>query len=256
MDGSLVAVGAEVGRVAAVLRYPVKSMAPEPLPSAEVSWHGVAGDRRWAFLCERRARSGFPWLTIRDRPDLVRYRPRLVDPERPNLSPVVVTTPAGIELDVTDPELVAELGSDGGGVRAVKLDRGTFDALAVSLITTQSVHRLGVLAGRPLEVERFRPNLLIDAHAHGHGHEAFTEDEWIGCTLRLGDALVRIDARDQRCVVVNIDPRTAQRDPAVFRTIARHRRARLGVYATTVRPGPVAVGDPVTLAALPAPVAR
>lgn len=253
MDGSTVGVGAEVGRVAALWRYPVKSMAPEAVPDAEVSWHGVAGDRRWAFVREHGEGSGFPWLTIRERPDMVRYRPRLGDPSRPNASAVVVTTPTGAELDVTDPALAAELGGGLGrglgGVRALKLDRGTFDTLPLSLITRQSVEGLGVLAGRPLDVGRFRPNLLIDAPGGG----AFPEDGWTGCTLRIGDALVRIDARDQRCVVVNIDPRTAARDPIVLRTVARRRQARVGVYGTTARPGRVAVGDPVVVAALPHP---
>ena len=243
MGGSPVGVGAEVGRVAAVWRYPVKSMAPDAVPRAEVSWHGVAGDRRWAFVRDRGAGSGFPWLTIRERPDMVRYQPRFGDPDRPDASPVVVTAPTGAELEVTDPALAAELG---GGVRALKLDRGTFDTLPLSLISTQSVGGLGDLAGQPVDVGRFRPNLLIDAP----GGAAFPEEDWIGCTLRIGDALVRLDGRDQRCVVVNVDPTTAARDPLVFRTIARHRKARLGVYATTVRPGRVAVGDPVVMAAL------
>ena len=206
MDGSPRWVGAEVGRVAAVWRYPVKSMAPDAVPSAEVSWHGVAGDRRWAFVRDSAEESGSPWLTIRERPDMVRCRPRLGDPERPNASPVVVTTPTGAEYDVTDPALAAELG---GGVRALKLDRGTFDTLPLSLITSQSLRRLGILAGRPVDVGRFRPNLLIDAH----GGTAFPEEDWTGCTLRIGDAVVRVDARDQRCVVVNVDPTTAERDP-------------------------------------------
>ncbi|MFN2464119.1 MAG: MOSC N-terminal beta barrel domain-containing protein, partial [Candidatus Dormibacteria bacterium] len=54
-----------VGRVAALWRYPVKSMAGEALAVADVSWHGLAGDRRWAFIREGQERSGFPWLTIR-----------------------------------------------------------------------------------------------------------------------------------------------------------------------------------------------
>ena len=246
MDGSPVELGIEVGRVAAVWRYPVKSMAPDAVPSAEVSWHGVAGDRRWGFVRERGAGSGFPWLTIRERADMVHYRPHFADPSRPNTSPVVVTTPAGAELDVTDPALAAELGDgDGNGVRALKLDRGAFDTLPLSLITTQSVDGLGALAGRPLDVGRFRPNILIDAH----GATPFPEEEWTGRTLRIGEALVRVDARDQRCVVVNVDPTTAVRDRVVLRTIARSRRARLGVYGTTAQPGLVAVGDPVVVAA-------
>jgi uncharacterized protein YcbX len=250
MAGSPVGVGAEVGRVVALWRYPVKSMAGDAVGNADVSWHGVPGDRRWAFIRGRGVHSGFPWLTIREHPDMVLYRPRFVDPERPDASPVVVTTPAGVELEVTDPALAAELGGDSeGDVRALKLDRGTFDALPLSLITAQAVDGLQVLAGRPLGVERFRPNLVIDAP----GPDARPEDGWIGCTLRIGDALIRVDARDQRCVVVNVDPTTASRDPVVFSTIVRQCRARLGVYGTTTRPGRVAVGDPVVVAVLPDP---
>jgi uncharacterized protein YcbX len=246
MGESSFGVGAEVGRVAGVWRYPVKSMAADAVPSAHVSWHGVTGDRRWAFIREGNEASGFPWLTIRDHPDMVRYRPRLGRPDQPNASPVVVTTPTGAELAVTDPALAAELGD---GVHAVKLDRGTFDTLPLSLITSQSVASMGLLAGGPLDVGRFRPNVLIDAYYAS----AFPEDSWTGCTLRIGDAQVRVDARDQRCIVVNVDPTSARPDPAVFRKIARHRQARLGVYATTARPGHVAVGDPVVIVAVADP---
>jgi uncharacterized protein YcbX len=52
----------EPGRISAIFRYPVKSMAGELLDVARLSWHGIEGDRRLAF---RRLtdKSGFPWLT-------------------------------------------------------------------------------------------------------------------------------------------------------------------------------------------------
>lgn len=81
--------------MAGLWRYPVKSMAAEALTEAEVSWHGVAGDRRWAFVRAGQSRNGFPWLTMRQRPDLCRYRPSLTDPDRPDVSPTVVRTPPG-----------------------------------------------------------------------------------------------------------------------------------------------------------------
>ncbi|HEU0079203.1 MAG TPA: MOSC N-terminal beta barrel domain-containing protein, partial [Longimicrobiaceae bacterium] len=86
--------GREVGRVAALWRYPVKSMAAEALESVEVSWNGLAGDRRWAFVRGGMERSGFPWLTIRERSELGLYRPRWAEPERPDGSAVLVRTPA------------------------------------------------------------------------------------------------------------------------------------------------------------------
>jgi uncharacterized protein YcbX len=103
------------------------------------------------------------------------------------------------------------------------------------------------VVGADLAVERFRPNLLVSADA-GAG---FPEDGWVGAVLRVGEAEVRIDKRDQRCVMVNIDPTTTERDPAILKAIAAERAACLGVYGSTVRPGRVAIGDPVLLEADP-----
>ena len=221
-------------------RYPVKSMAGEGLEDVEVSWHGLAGDRRWAFVRDGVVRSGFPWLTIRQRPEMGHYRPSFLDPRRPDRSPTVVRTPAGAELDVVDPALAAELGA---GVRVIKQDRGVFDAMPFALITTQTIAGLGALVGADLAVERFRPNLLVRAT----GGEPFQEDAWIGWVLRIGELRMRVDQRDERCVMVNVDPATTARDPAILRAIARERETCLGVYGSTVQPGRVAVGDPVVV---------
>jgi uncharacterized protein YcbX len=228
-----------VGRLAALWRYPVKSMAAEPLDIVDVSWHGLAGDRRWAFIREGQVRSGFPWLTMRELPELSHYRPRFAEPDRPNASTTLVRTPAGEEFDVVDAALADQLGP---GVRVIKQDRGVFDTFPVSLLTTQTVAALGRLVGTDLEVTRFRPNLLVDAVGHD-----FPEDAWVGRTLRIGELCLRVDQRDKRCVMVNIDPVTLRRDPAVLRAIAQNRDTRLGVYGTTVQPGQIALGDEVIL---------
>ena len=56
---------------------------------------------------------------------------------------------------------------------------------------------------------------------------------------------MRIDKRDQRCIMVNIDPETCVRDPVVLKTIGRARQACLGVYGSVVVLGAIRVGDPV-----------
>ena len=234
--------GVMVGRVAAMFRYPVKSMAADPVEDVDVSWHGLSGDRRWAFVRPDRPRSGFPWLTLRQRNNLSDYRAFWTEPERPDSSAVMVRTPTGSEYDVTAPALAAELGAD---VRVMKLDRGTFDTLPLSLITTRTVESLAKLQGTGLDVRRFRPNLVIEAI----GVAAFPEDEWVGRDLTVGTTWMRIDKRDERCVVVNIDPVTGRRDPTVLRAIAAHRDMCLGVYGSTIRPGRVAIGDSVVLRA-------
>src|SRR5262245_29154191 len=92
--------GRHVGRVVGLWRYPVKSMAAELLSEVDVSWHGLVGDRRWAFIRDGVAESGFPWLTLRERGDLNHYRPSFLEPSRPDTSPTVVRTPSGAILDV------------------------------------------------------------------------------------------------------------------------------------------------------------
>src|SRR5512140_2854909 len=119
-----------VGRVVGPWRYPVKSMAGEAMAECEASWHGIAGDRRWAFVKPDAVQSGFPWLTLRQRPDMHHYRPSFVDPLQPDKSATVVRTPSGAELEVSNPALAVELGE-----------------------------RIGT----SLDVARFRPNIVVEA---------------------------------------------------------------------------------------------
>jgi uncharacterized protein YcbX len=226
----------EVGRIAAIWRYPVKSMAAEPLDAVEVSWHGLAGDRRWAFVQDALVRSNFPWMTIRERSDMWHYQPRFANPGEPEKSATLVRTPSGAELDVADPALAADIAP---GIRPIKQNRGTFDAAPLSLITTSTVAGLAERTGIALEASRFRPNLLVESDAG--------EEEWVGATLRIGAMTMRVDKRDSRCVVINVDPVTAERDARVLRTVAQQHDNCAGVYGAVVTPGAVALGDPVLL---------
>jgi len=226
----------EVGRVVGLWRYPVKSMAAEALEAVDVGWHGLAGDRRWAFVRGAVPRSGFPWMTIREDAAMLSHVPRFVEPDRPDQSRTLVRTPAGAELDVIDQALAASLGDD---VRVIKQDRGVFDAMPLSLITTQAIAELEALVGFGLDPQRFRPNLLVEADER--------EDAWVGRVLRIGGMAMRVDQRDERCVIVNIDPVSGARDPSVLRTLAQERSTCIGIYGSTVERGPVAIGDAVVV---------
>jgi uncharacterized protein YcbX len=228
-----------VGRIVGLWRYPVKSMGGEALAEAQVGWHGIAGDRRWAFVREGVVRSGFPWLTLRERADLSRYRPTFVEPARADSSATLVHTPSGATFDVADAALAAELAPS--GARVIRQDRGVFDTFPLSLITTQTIARLGEMVATPLDVQRFRPNFLVEAA----GDAPYAEDGWVGCVLRVGGLRMRVDKRDGRCVVITIDPATGERNPAVLRTVASERQGCLGVYGTTVEPGLVVMNDAV-----------
>jgi uncharacterized protein YcbX len=233
--------GRPVGRVVGLWRYPVKSMGAEELAEVEVSWHGLAGDRRWAFIRDGVVQSGFPWLTLRECGEMSHYRPAFAEPARPDQSPTVVRTPAGASFDVADPALGEELCP--GGARVIKQNRGIFDTFPLSLITTQTIARLGEEVGARLDVQRFRPNILVEAAEDA----PFAEDDWVGCVLRIGALRMRVDKRDGRCAIITIDPVTTERNPAILRAVAQDRQGCLGVYGSTVEPGRIAVNDPVLI---------
>jgi len=229
---------AQVGIVSGLWRYPVKSMAGEALASTDISWAGLAGDRRWAFVRPDSQGSGFPWHTIREFPEMSSYVALAAEPARPDRSQILVRTPGGGRYHVTDPRLAAELGT---GLGVMRLDRGAFDATPVSVISDSTVSALCALAHVPGNELRFRPNIVVTPNSGA----PFQEDDWVGSAVRIGTAIVRMDRRDRRCIVVNVDPASGLPDSHLLKVIGTERGACAGVYGTTVLPGSIRVGDPV-----------
>lgn len=224
-------------------------MRGESLPQAHLYWHGLDGDRRNAFV-RQGANSDFPWLTGRELPELMLYTPRFARPDDPRSSPIVVTTPDGRELSLEAPELMEELQrAYGKDIFLLKLGRGTYDSQVLSLISTASVAALERSAGMELDSDRFRQNVIISTR----DGRPFQEEEWLGRVLIFGDGddgpRIHLSRRIVRCVMVNIDPATAERDPRVLKTVAQTRDSCAGVYASVERTGMIRVGDPVRVLA-------
>lgn len=239
----------EVGRIAALFRYPVKSMRGEPLDAVEAGWHGLHGDRRLA-LRRLDDRGGFPWLTASKLPDLLRFAPERHAPGGAGDLPTNVRIPDGEAVPLFEPDLAAEIGRrHGTPVEMVYLDRGIFDEASVSLITSATVDAISQLAALAPDVRRFRPNVLIATVRQ----QPFEEDDWVGGVLSFGEAddaaAVHVTNRDVRCAMVNYDPDSAHPTPELLKTIVRERNNTAGVYATVVRRGRLAVGQPLLFTA-------
>jgi hypothetical protein len=81
----------------------------------------------------------------------------------------------------------------------------------------------------------------------------FGEDAWVGRTMRFGDpkegpALI-ITLPDERCMMINLSPDTAEQDARVMRTVVRLNGNHAGVYATPVACGRIQLGDRVWVGA-------
>ena len=245
----------ELGRITAIFRYPVKSMAGELLDVARLSWHGIEGDRRLAF---RRLtdKSGFPWLTASKLPQLLLYKPLTVDSnansKNGELLPTHVRTPDGKEYGLRSDELRKELSNRyGSEVELMNLKHGIFDEAPISVISLGTVHSVARESGRGVDLcdlRRFRPNVVIETNGAG----PFEENGWVGRTLMFGEgksraASIAVTMKDERCVMVNLDPDTAERDSEVMKTIVRLNENYAGVYGTVVRAGELRVGQVVSL---------
>ena len=237
----------KIGRVEAIFRYPVKSMAGERLDVAGLGWHGVEGDRRLAF---RRVedRSGMPWLTAGRFPNLVLYSPCCRQDGAPGELPTHVRTPDGDELPIFGDDLAAEVERRcGAPVQMMQLRHGIFDEASISVIALDTVREIERLAGVRPDVRRFRPNILIRPLRSA----AFQEDEWLGGVLSFGDGddapAVAITMRDVRCSMLNLDPDSAKPAPEMLKAVVRANQNNAGLYGTVTRIGRLAVGQPVVL---------
>ncbi|MFF2012336.1 MOSC domain-containing protein [Streptomyces sp. NPDC058195] len=275
-----------MGTVAAVRRYPVKSMLGEDLASVMVTHAGLSGDRSYAVIDETGAigsakhpRKWGPLLACRSRladgavavelpdgvirtigdPDLdarlttLLGRPVSVSASAPAHSTLERAVPA-YEGGVPDAVRSASFVDDTGErITVGKVASGTFfDFGRVHLITTSSLRRLrSVYPVGDFDPRRFRPNLVVDT---GDG-PPFAEDGWQDGQLRVGEALFRVLVPTPRCVVPALGHDELRADPGIMRAIAREHRvavfdvgrlACLGVYLEVLEPGTVHLGDAIT----------
>ncbi len=239
----------ELGRISALFRYPVKSMAAQRLDAARVGWHGIEGDRRFAFrrLADRGPR---PWLTASKLPDLLRYEPFGHQEVAGESLPTHIRTPDGLELALTDPALVEEIATrHRAEVDLLLFGHGIFDEAGISAITLGTIQGIAREAGLEGDVRRYRPNIVIDAGSA----EPFEEDRWVGKILEFGTdnagPAVSVTLRDKRCVMLNLDPDTAEANVEVMKTVVRMNDNHAGVYGTVIRTGELRVGQVIRLRA-------
>ena len=239
----------EIGHVEAIFRYPVKSMGGERLEEANLGWYGLDGDRRLAF---RRVddRSGMPWLTASRLPDLLLFAPHRREDSAQGGLPTHIRTPDGEPMPVFGEDLAMEVGRRyGAPVQMMQLRHGIFDEASISVIDLDTVREIGRLAGRSLDVRRFRPNVVVRSLRS----VPFQEDEWLGGVLSFGEGdaapAITVTMRDDRCSMVNLDPDSASPAPEVLKAVVRANQNNAGIYGAVTRIGRLTVGQTILLRA-------
>jgi uncharacterized protein YcbX len=119
-----------------------------------------------------------------------------------------------------------------------------FDAFPILIMTEQSLATMA--RHRPesvFDVDRFRPNLLLDAPNSDH---PFPESQWVGQQVQVGEVVFEIIGDCPRCVMTTHGFSKLEEDPGIMRALVEAHEGNLGVYAKVVKGGRLSVGDTLT----------
>ncbi len=256
-----------VGKVESLWRYPVKSMRGEELDEMFAGYAGVYGDRLFAFASSANA-NGFPFFTGRDQRQMIRYRARFRNPEKaarpvnlsdaekhnatplyaaPNDLMVDIETPDGKTFAINDPALIDNLRAnidEKHQLTLLRSDKAMTDCRPLSIFAVQSAKKLGEETGTSVDKRRFRANVYLDLNSSW----GFAEDAFVGKTLRIGPkVVVSVVERDPRCIMITLDPDTAEKSPAILKAVAQAHEGMAGVYGAVLAEGMIHEGDSVEL---------
>jgi uncharacterized protein len=261
------------GSIAAIWRYPVKSMRGEELDEGEITDRGLLGDRTYALIDVETgkvvsAKNPRKWG------NLFEFRSTLVEPPShlDAIPAARITLPDASAVRTDDPGVEERLSSLlGRTVRMaaspppasriegywpdydwleardeffhVELPAGTFfDGSLVHFITTATLERLAALSPQSrFDVRRFRPNFIIEVPDKSAG---FIEDAWVGRTITIGNEVrLMVTHPCPRCVMTTLPQEGLPKDPNVLRTAVRYNQGNVGVNASVLRGGRVRRGD-------------
>ena len=207
--------------ISGLWRYPVKTLAGEPLEAAQLTPGGIPGDR---IVCVRGPEGV---RTSRRHHHLLGLQGTLGPDGQPRVNGHPWKSAEALAL-------VRAAAGDDAWLEAITGPE-RFDILPLLVATDGAVAAFG------RDIRRLRPNILIG------GVEGMDETNWPGGELRIGEAVIRLDSLRPRCPMTTVDPDTLERDPEVLRDIGRRFDGCLALNAEVVRGGTILIGDAVRL---------
>jgi uncharacterized protein YcbX len=236
------------GTVAALWRWPVKSMAGEQVNALRVDGRGAGGDRTHAVTHEHKGER--KPLTAREAPRLLAWsaaypfnRDGGLDPAHPPFA--VVTAPDGHSYRWGDPRLRTALAVDLERPIELRRDEGGIQDLPRSLLLTvdATLKALGEELDGPVDLRRFRPNLHLDLDA-----SAWAELEWTGAELVFaGGVRLRLLHPCERCAIPTRDPDTQAKWPGLLKHLAASHGQNFGINARVLAGGRIGAGEHVAV---------
>ena len=108
----------------------------------------------------------------------------------------------------------------------------------ISIVNLNTIYDFEKKTNKKIDPSRFRANLLIDEC------EPWKEFEWIGKTINIGETVLEVFRRTQRCAATNVNPENATRDMNIPNEIKKYfGHLDLGVYAKVKKTGIISVNN-------------
>lgn len=233
-----------VGRVVALARFPVKSTAGELLTSAVLDARGFAHDRQWAmYLSDGGIVSGKTTRRFRKIDGAMLWRSTMPAADRSNTPHL--QAPDGTTYSVDDPGAAAALTAAFGQPVTLQAETTTchHDESGVSLVTTSAIRQIEQHLGAHIDPARLRANIVLDTEGTG-----FLEDDWIGCTLAIGDEVaLTLGPGMPRCVMLDQPQSAVSVEVPMLTTVGAVHNVLLGLQASVHQTGELSLGDEATL---------
>jgi uncharacterized protein YcbX len=237
-----------VGTVSELWRYPIVGLQGELLKKAEIVETGILGDRVYQ---------------LRD------HGGKILGPVPQSSSPTersilglgasIDETRGGSVLKIAFEGEIASTGTPGF---ARKLDRvvgvpvkleesSTLETRArrgraIHIVSNSSLRALKKsYPSGDFDVRRFRPNIVLDL---GRDAEGFAEESWVGCSLNVGEVVLKVEKPNERCTVTTLPQGNLREDKRILETIIDANERNLGVMCSVEKGGAIAVGDSVFVA--------
>ncbi|MEV8467019.1 MOSC domain-containing protein [Fluviibacterium sp. DFM31] len=241
-------------RLAAIWRHPIKGIGAEPLETTRLTPdRPLPGDRAWAVLTGGATDTG-AWQPCRNfargcyGPELMAITARTtgnrIHLSHPRQADLIVdpATEGPRLIDWLRPLYPAERPAPTQVVKAPPEGMSDAPFPSVAILGRAALDALGEVAGQALDMRRFRGNLWLD------GLAPFEELDWVGRTLRIGSAELRVDERITRCRATETNPDTGTHDVTTLHLLRRHwGHIDFGVKAVVTKPGAIGLGDAVEL---------
>lgn len=209
-------------------------------------------DRTWAVAHEASKADGSEWVPCANfsrgakAPSLMAITAKL-DPATETLTlshpnkPDLVFSPDENPQDLMDwtADLIPEGRAQSARILRVQ-NRGMTDTdfPSIALLNLASLKDLAAKMEQPLSMDRFRGNLIMS------DVPAWDEFNWIGKTLKIGEAELQVKERITRCLATTVNPETGQRDADTLGALETHWGHKdFGIYAVVTKSGHISTGD-------------